>query len=701
MNNSIYILSPLTAVQTRSFSMKKAILVFVFGFAVCAGLVAGGKKEAPEGQFDTPAQAATAKKPQHAAAASPYFEGNGGKGMKIAVLQIEGHNLPASEVYILSLIQGSITGDFQKFSDMTVIDRLSEDKALAEINRGEQGYTSEAEYLQIGKMLGAQYYLSGSVTKTSSAYMLELFVTETETEERKASYPPKSCSLREIDSLTAVKAATADILAQLGVRLTDAGKAALRNISANQVDAETALSKSIAAQKGSGGKTTFESYQYLYEAKALDPNLTEAVQRLASFQAVMIAPPRITQPVLQAPSTGNIGADARNEVARYKAEREQIIAQQKFYLKQRDDLLEQQKVLLQKQWELITMLRECDDFYKSHPPFEIYYDPGLERYGAVDFQNETITMRFKVCSVPVADFGAVQSIIQGLEGLKTGFESINRALDSVQGEIDKVNKAGTETYAVQPVTGVRAGDKTTGAAWTVLPNWAKGSGRRFDIAAALQNEQGKVIGRTTVTLTNPLIENDVFQPDTAWAYASFGGVKIDDITDTLTTVITGVNGVKAEQAGSGGYVKIAAKTLEDTDYFAGGYNWQGFNRKGYTAEQAPLISAGCNMFTANGRKMLAAPASTEFEANWNDAIAKCKSLKVNGIGGWRLPTKDELDAMYLQLKKKGLGGFSNGWYWSSSESSSTSSWGQSFSDGYQVISASKTNSFSVRAVRAF
>jgi len=37
------------------------------------------------------------------------------------------------------------------------------------------------------------------------------------------------------------------------------------------------------------------------------------------------------------------------------------------------------------------------------------------------------------------------------------------------------------------------------------------------------------------------------------------------------------------------------------------------------------------------------------------------------LNGWRLPKKDELDAMYRQLKMKGLGGFSNDWYEGSSE----------------------------------
>jgi hypothetical protein len=464
------------------------------------------------------------------------------------------------------------------------------------------------------------------------------------------------------------------------VTLNATGIAALgAGVRQNEVQAETALSRSIATQR-SGGGTTFESYQYLYEAKALDPNLTEAVQRLASFQAVMLAPPQITQPILEAPSTGNIGVDARNEIARYKAEREQIIAQQQFYLKQRDDLLAQQKVLLQKQRELITLLKECDDFYTAHPPFEIYYDPSLERYGAVDFQNETISMRFKICSVPAADFGAVKSIIEGLEGHKIGFESLNRALDSVQREIDKVNRAATETYAVQPVTGVTARDKTTGAVWTVLPNWANGSGRRINIGAALRNEQGKEIGRTTVTLDNPLIGDDVFQPYEAWAYASFGGVKIDDITDTLTTVITSVNGVRVEQAGGAGFVKIAARTLKDNE----------------------IGPAGGIILVYNGKLLEVAPASTEFMANWRDAMSRCASLRVNGIGGWRLSDKDELNAMYTQLKKNGLGGFSDNWYWSSSETGSYDAWVQRFSDGYQFGGVgTNATKVSVRAVRAF
>ena len=63
----------------------------------------------------------------------------------------------------------------------------------------------------------------------------------------------------------------------------------------------------------------------------------------------------------------------------------------------------------------------------------------------------------------------------------------------------------------------------------------------------------------------------------------------------------------------------------------------------------------------------AAPPEFEFEANWNSAKDMCKLLNINGITGWRLPNRDELSFMYLNLKQKGLGGFSNVPYWSSTE----------------------------------
>jgi len=76
---------------------------------------------------------------------------------------------------------------------------------------------------------------------------------------------------------------------------------------------------------------------------------------------------------------------------------------------------------------------------------------------------------------------------------------------------------------------------------------------------------------------------------------------------------------------------------------------------------------------------------------------------------WFLPSKDELNQMYLNLYLFGVGGFSTSEqpYWSSSEGASTAGWGQTFhrsipppEEGTQSW-ASKNSPLGVRAIRTF
>ena len=79
---------------------------------------------------------------------------------------------------------------------------------------------------------------------------------------------------------------------------------------------------------------------------------------------------------------------------------------------------------------------------------------------------------------------------------------------------------------------------------------------------------------------------------------------------------------------------------------------------------------------------------------WNDAVKACTDLG----NGWKLPTKYELNLMYLNKDKIGV--FANSWYWSSTDYSNGNAWCQYFVGG-TADNYSKHYGCYVRAVRSF
>jgi len=80
----------------------------------------------------------------------------------------------------------------------------------------------------------------------------------------------------------------------------------------------------------------------------------------------------------------------------------------------------------------------------------------------------------------------------------------------------------------------------------------------------------------------------------------------------------------------------------------------------------------------------------------------CYELSLNGYSDWFLPSKDELNLMYLNLHKKNIGGFMESMYVSSSSFSSERAWLLSFQNGsYLPFDKSFLITILVRPARAF
>lgn len=88
----------------------------------------------------------------------------------------------------------------------------------------------------------------------------------------------------------------------------------------------------------------------------------------------------------------------------------------------------------------------------------------------------------------------------------------------------------------------------------------------------------------------------------------------------------------------------------------------------------------------------------------------CENSALNGYTDWFLPSKDELNAIYTNLKVNGLGGINDEQYWSSSEFDADNAWRQflgigiqNWTDGHQFSSSKDLFAVqcNVRAIRSF
>jgi TolB-like protein len=448
----------------EEYSMKKKIpLIAIAGMAA---LIMAGCASSPN------PEAVTAPGADVEPVRTTYWTGNGASDLSVAVLVPDGRGLAAGETYLPTMVQGVLVGDFTKFSAMKVLDRQNLEKVIAE---GESGYyADESNFVQLGNVANVQYILNGALQKTGQGFSLQLKITDAASGASKAAYTG-NVPAAELEDLSGVKKASADLLTQLGVTLTEAGKTSLLGAAdSSAVQAETALARGITAQRSG---TVVEALSYYYEAAKFDPSLAEAASRGSVLSADI--------------QGGNIGQNVRNDIQRRAA------------------------------W--VKTLDEAAAFFKQHPPYEIVYDPTLTQ-GNINYARETAEMSFKVKLINTTGFKIIYDLYQGLE--KTGRRrEWGISVDSIIHE--------------------------------AIPY-------RYEITAALTNEDGETIGSTTGRFEP---KRGSFDADTEINYGfrqndftlRFSGVNANKITDSLTVSIVSINGIDAKTAGAQGYMSVSTE----------------------------------------------------------------------------------------------------------------------------------------------
>lgn len=121
-------------------------------------------------------------------------------------------------------------------------------------------------------------------------------------------------------------------------------------------------------------------------------------------------------------------------------------------------------------------------------------------------------------------------------------------------------------------------------------------------------------------------------------------------------------------------------------------------------DMAQIAPWGCNGTSIPGTKVFNGEGLTNtalIAAHCTKSITPaqlCSELVIEGYNDWFLPSKNELNLMYLQ--KNLIGNFANNYYWSSTEYDKFSSWAQHFFNGTQDNNG-KYTSARTRAIRAF
>ena len=185
------------------------------------------------------------------------------------------------------------------------------------------------------------------------------------------------------------------------------------------------------------------------------------------------------------------------------------------------------------------------------------------------------------------------------------------------------------------------------------------------------------------------------------------------LTNSQTKNICGVNGTTACAVGlkgpGGGIVFMTPSTLGNTSglfYEAAPSTWNNPSGDPYDVwcSTTNAVLGVASELTGTGA-MDGAAKTTVMLGVCTTGVAlgvDAYTATVGGVvyGDWFLPSKGELNQMYVN--RVAIGGFSDGDYWSSSESDATNPWGQDFGTGVQFRTGrGKANPGFMRPVRAF
>jgi len=425
--------------------------------------------------------------------ASPYWTGDGGKGKSITILPPRAIGLAKDQAYLPDFIANELISNFDNFSDMTLFNRVTNQRQYDELLSGYYA-DNDAAGLDLGHLSSTDYMLLGDITKTTTGYALQLTINRNRDKTTVAAYSG-SVSIIELDNLTGVRRASLDILGKIGIQLTAQARAELtKAATTNHVNAQTSMAQGIAAQRQGNDVLALS---YFFQAEAFDASIIEAVNRTNVLSTNI--------------STGNIGADVRNDFAWHDDWRAKLT-------------------------ETETLM--SDMLRNTKPQRSVWYSNDVtEHEAARDHVKRTTELRIETVLHTHAIFPV----------------SVQRTVQTVYDGLQSTGRAQAWRLNNWPRQGVTNSNPFNN-------KW----GSIISITFEVLNGQEKVIGRQTVELDSMYSFNGtrLEGPETVYSTVRFTGVSGDDIHYPLAIRIASINGRSPEEAGISRIEPISANQIQ-------------------------------------------------------------------------------------------------------------------------------------------